>query len=91
MGDPRSRRFSHGRFRAPCTLKQIYIHGGLDLSSTELSRYFGMAYSFEVGGPNKTKKQMRGETQGFIVKDTPEPSSDPSTVPLWAFGILKPA
>ncbi len=48
-------------------------------------------YSFEVGGPNKTKKQIRGETQGFIVQDTPEPSSDPSTVPLWAFGILQPA
>jgi len=47
-------------------------------------------YSFEGGGPNKTKKQIRGETQGFVVKNTTAPSLDPSTVLLWAFGILKP-
>jgi hypothetical protein len=79
-----------GSIRETFFLTSMALAGHDVLAHHRQADFTSGRYSFEVGGPNKTKKQIRGETQGFIVKDTTEPSSDPSTVPLWAFGILKP-
>ncbi|MEI8027575.1 MAG: AAA family ATPase [Pseudomonadota bacterium] len=43
---------------------------------------------FEIGGPNKSKEQIRGESQSFIVKDESDLSEDPRVLPLWIFGFL---
>ena len=46
-------------------------------------------YSFEIGGANKNKKQIKGIKNSYVVKDVAEVPSDPEVVPLWAFGFLK--
>lgn len=43
-------------------------------------------YTFEVGGKNKTKKQIAGIDQAFVVKDDIEYGFG-NTIPLWAFGM----
>jgi uncharacterized protein len=43
---------------------------------------------FEIGGPNKGKKQIRGDHRSFIVKDEADISRDPQVLPLWIFGFL---
>ncbi|SFP31477.1 ATP-binding protein [Hydrogenimonas thermophila] len=44
-------------------------------------------YTFEVGGKNKTKKQIKNIENGFIVKDDIE-IGDKNVIPLWLFGFL---
>ena len=46
------------------------------------------ALGFEIGGPNKGKKQIRGDTHSFIVKDESDITQDPKVLPLWIFGFL---
>jgi len=43
-------------------------------------------YTFEVGGKNKTKKQISGADNAFVVKDDIEFGSK-NVIPLWAFGL----
>jgi len=42
---------------------------------------------FEIGGPNKTAKQLPQESRSFVVKDGVEWPSG-RTLPLWMFGFL---
>jgi predicted AAA+ superfamily ATPase len=44
-------------------------------------------YIFEVGGKNKTQKQIKEFDNGFIVKDDIAFSSG-NVIPLWLFGFL---
>ncbi len=44
-------------------------------------------YLFEVGGKNKTSKQIAGQEHGFLVKDDIEIGTGKS-IPLWLFGFL---
>lgn len=44
-------------------------------------------YHFEIGGLNKTKKQIRDLNFAYIVKDDIEIGSD-NIIPLWLFGFL---
>ena len=44
-------------------------------------------YTFEVGGKNKSQKQIDGLPDAYVVKDDIE-SGIGSTVPLWVFGFL---
>lgn len=44
-------------------------------------------FSFEVGGKNKTRKQIAGIKNGFIVKDNLEIGFD-NQIPLWLFGFI---
>jgi uncharacterized protein len=44
-------------------------------------------YTFETGGENKKKKQIRNIENSFIVKDNIEIGSD-NIIPLWLFGFL---
>jgi hypothetical protein len=42
--------------------------------------------TFEVGGKNKTQKQIEGLENAYIVKDDIEYGYK-NVVPLWAFGL----
>jgi hypothetical protein len=44
-------------------------------------------YTFEVGGKNKTKKQIKGVENSFIVVDDIE-IGGVRKIPLWLFGFL---
>jgi predicted AAA+ superfamily ATPase len=44
-------------------------------------------YPFEVGGKNKSQRQVDGLSNAYVVKDDVESSIGP-TVPLWVFGFL---
>lgn len=44
-------------------------------------------YTFEIGGPNKTKQQIKDTPSGFIVQDNIETGYG-KTIPLWLFGFL---
>jgi len=44
-------------------------------------------YIFEIGGKNKTRQQISGLTQAYLVKDTIETGIN-RTIPLWMFGFL---
>jgi predicted AAA+ superfamily ATPase len=46
------------------------------------------ALGFEIGGPHKDKRQIRGDVQSFVVKDEADISQDPQVLPLWVFGFL---
>ena len=44
-------------------------------------------FLFEVGGKNKTRKQIAGLPNAFVVKDDIETGA-PGVLPLWLFGFL---
>ena len=44
-------------------------------------------FTFEVGGANKTKKQIQEISNSYIVKDNIEIGTD-NVIPLWVFGFL---
>ena len=44
-------------------------------------------YYFEVGGKNKTQKQIKQLENAYLVKDDIEVGND-NTIPLWLFGFL---
>ena len=49
--------------------------------------FFINRYVFEIGGKNKTKKQIKEIEDSFIVKDNIEIGSN-KVIPLWLFGFL---
>ncbi len=44
-------------------------------------------YAFEIGGKNKTKKQIKGISNAYVVKDDIEIGQN-NTIPLWLFGMM---
>ncbi|MCU0328897.1 MAG: AAA family ATPase [Chitinophagales bacterium] len=44
-------------------------------------------YHFEIGGANKTKKQIKGQSDAYVVKDQIVHGHS-NVVPLWLFGFL---
>ena len=44
-------------------------------------------YLFEIGGKNKTQKQIAGIKNAFIVSDSIEYAYE-NKLPLWLFGFL---
>jgi uncharacterized protein len=44
-------------------------------------------YTFEVGGKNKSKRQLKNTKNSFVVADNIEYGAD-TTIPLWLFGFL---
>jgi predicted AAA+ superfamily ATPase len=44
-------------------------------------------YTFEIGGKNKTRKQIEAVTNSFVVKDAIETGIN-GTIPLWMFGFM---
>jgi hypothetical protein len=44
--------------------------------------------SFEIGGTSKSRQQLVGETEPYLVIDDLEVSYEPRKVPLYLFGFL---
>jgi hypothetical protein len=44
-------------------------------------------YTFEIGGKNKTRKQLKDIPNSYIAADNLEIGSG-KTIPLWLFGFL---
>lgn len=44
-------------------------------------------FTFEIGGPNKTNRQIKETPNSFVVQDNIETGSG-QTIPLWLFGFL---
>jgi predicted AAA+ superfamily ATPase len=44
-------------------------------------------YTFEIGGKNKSQKQLSGVPNSYVVKDDIEIGND-NIIPLWLFGFL---
>ena len=44
-------------------------------------------YTFEIGGENKTAKQIQGLPNAYLAKDNIEYTAN-NTIPLWLFGFL---
>jgi len=49
--------------------------------------YIDNKYTFEIGGKNKSQKQIKDIDNSFIVKDNIEYGND-NIIPLWLFGFL---
>lgn len=73
-----------GNIRETFFLNQMKVNHSLFSSDT--ADFSIGPYTFEVGGKNKTKKQISGVNQAYIVKDDLEYGYQ-NTIPLWAFGF----
>ncbi|MCF6168489.1 AAA family ATPase [Lutibacter sp.] len=49
--------------------------------------YVNEKYSFEIGGKNKSRKQLKNINNSYVVKDNIEIGSN-NSIPLWLFGFL---
>ncbi len=56
-------------------------------ASKEADFFVDEKYTFEIGGKNKTRKQISGLKNSFVVKDNIEIGYD-NIIPLWLFGFL---
>ncbi|RLD76232.1 MAG: AAA family ATPase, partial [Bacteroidetes bacterium] len=56
-------------------------------ASKKTDFYIDQEYSFELGGKNKRRKQIKDLKKAFIVKDDIEIGSE-NIIPLWLFGFL---
>ena len=77
-----------GSIRETFFLNAADLAGLEVLSSPKAGDFKIKDWVFEVGGPNKSKKQIKGINKAFVVKDSVEPTSDPQVIPLWLFGFL---
>lgn len=59
----------------------------LDVTSSKVSDFTIGRYTFEVGGANKSHRQVRDVKNAFIVRDDTEYANG-DILPLWAFGLL---
>jgi hypothetical protein len=75
-----------GNIRETFFFSQVSQVASIELPKTG-DFFVDNAYVFEVGGKNKTQKQIKGLDNGFIVKDDIAFSSG-NVIPLWLFGFL---
>ncbi len=75
-----------GNIRETFFLNQVKSKHSVNASSfTDF--LVGEKYNFEVGGKNKSKKQIAENTNSWVVKDGIEIGSS-NIIPLWLFGFL---
>lgn len=55
--------------------------------STQIDFMLDETYNFEIGGKNKTKKQLAGVENGYLALDNIELGFG-NEIPLWLFGLL---
>lgn len=55
--------------------------------STQIDFMLDKTYNFEIGGKNKTKKQLAGVENGYLALDNIELGFG-NEIPLWLFGLL---
>ena len=65
-----------------CWTKEKFEVLGSEQSDFEID-----GYTFEIGGKTKGKHQLRGATNGYIIKDNIEYAVG-KDIPLWMFGFL---
>lgn len=58
-----------------------------DVITSSVSDFQIGKYTFEVGGKNKTQKQIAGVSDAFVVKDDIEIGYQ-NVIPLWVFGLM---
>lgn len=58
-----------------------------DVITSSVSDFQIDKYTFEVGGKNKTQKQIAGVSDAFVVKDDIEIGYQ-NVIPLWVFGLM---
>jgi len=75
-----------GNSRETFFFNQVQYQHPVFASSTVDFKVAG-SYEFEIGGLNKKKRQIKGISNAFVVKDNIEIGAD-STIPLWLFGFL---
>lgn len=56
-------------------------------ASKEADFFVENKFTFEIGGKNKSKKQIKNTANAFVVKDDIEIGSN-NIIPLWLFGFL---
>lgn len=59
-----------------------------DVFYSDIGDFKVQDYIFEVGGPNKTVKQILDIDNGYLVVDT-DYTTDPRKIPLWLFGLIR--
>lgn len=74
------------------TLRETFFYNQVSqvypLNYTEKGNFLvDRKYTFEVGGKNKTKKQIAGLKNAFLALDGIE-SGYKNEIPLWLFGFL---
>lgn len=75
-----------GTIRETFFLNQLSAAGKVNYSE-QGDFVFEDKYVFEVGGKNKTGKQIKGISEAFIVADDIE-TGNKNKIPLWMFGFL---
>jgi len=58
-----------------------------EVTSSSISDFQIKEYTFEIGGKNKTKKQLKEIENSFVIKDDIE-YGHLNTIPLWHFGLM---
>jgi hypothetical protein len=74
-----------GSIRETFFLNQLKVYN--NIYSTKKGDFMLDDMVFEIGGKNKTKKQLIDVPDAFVVKDEIEYGFG-NTVPLWHFGLL---
>ena len=73
-----------GNLRETFFYNQMKVHNSV--CGSEVSDFTVDGRTFEVGGRNKTRRQIADIDDGYLVKDDIE-YADNKTIPLWAFGL----
>ncbi len=73
-----------GNIRETIFFNQLRVKYGV--ISSPVSDFLIDDVTFEVGGQNKSKKQIQGIRNGYVVKDDIE-TGFRNTIPLWQFGL----
>lgn len=74
-----------GNMRETVFFNQVKLK--LDVIASAQADFQVDAFTFEVGGKNKKQTQLKGATQGYLVKDDIEYGIG-NIIPLWAFGFM---
>ncbi len=75
-----------GNIRETFFLQHLSVFHSIDLPP-KADFIVDNKFTFEIGGKNKTKKQIESVNDSFIVKDTIETGAM-NVIPLWLFGLL---
>ncbi len=72
------------------SIREVFFASMFDdfnIYASKKGDFFVNGYIFEIGGKNKTKKQIKEIENSFVVKDDIEIGSN-KVIPLWLFGFL---
>jgi len=75
-----------GNLRETFFFNQLHKNYGV-MASKEADFLVSEKFTFEIGGKDKTKKQIKNTKNAYVVRDNIEIGSD-NIIPLWLFGFL---